>query len=152
MKILFLLFLVVPIAEIYVLIQASDIIGVGWTILAVIGTAVLGAFLVKTQGFFTLNRVQSKLAEGRVPAVEAAEGVAILFAGALLLTPGFVTDSFGFACLVPPLRRAVIKNMFDKGVVNIMQQAQHSSNANHSSSAGSQTKSGNVIDGEYRDQ
>jgi len=152
MRILFLLFVGVPIAEIYVLIKASGIIGAGWTILAVVGTAVLGAALVKTQGFFTMNSMKNKLAEGQVPAMEVAEGVAILIAGALLMTPGFVTDAFGFACLIPPLRQTVIKNMIKKGVMNVAgQSGVFTSQTVHREGTNSYSENtpNNVIEGDY---
>ena len=150
MRYLFPLFLIVPIVEIYVLLKASGAIGAGWTILAVIATAVIGAALVKAQGFLTLNSVQNKMASGQMPAMEVAEGVAILVAGALLLTPGFVTDIFGFACLFPPLRRMAIRSIFKSGVVKMQTAAGFGATSQgHTSSKASQN--GDAIEGEYRD-
>ena len=80
----------------------------------VIFTAVLGAYLVRQQGFATLNKVQQETNAGRVPAMPMAEGLALLFAGAVLLTPGFMTDALGFALLVPPIRQAFIRWAADK--------------------------------------
>jgi len=92
---LFLLFLLVPLVEIYFLIQVGKVIGAGWTVFFVVFTAVLGAALLRVQGLSTLNRVQRSLERGRLPAVELLEGLMLLVAGALLLTPGFVTDAIG---------------------------------------------------------
>lgn len=114
---LFVIFLLVPLFEIYLLLEVGGVIGVGWTIFAVVFTAILGAALVRLQGFTTLNRVRAQLERGELPAMELFEGVFLLVAGALLLTPGFFTDAVGFACLTPPLRRAVIRYLIQRGVI-----------------------------------
>ena len=103
------LFIFMPIAEIAVLISVGGEIGLGSTILLVIATAVLGAWLVRNQGFQTLQKLRGEIEQGRLPAMELAEGFAILVAGALLLTPGFITDTIGFICLTPPLRKTFIR-------------------------------------------
>ena len=106
--ILMAVFLIVPIIEIYLLIQVGGIIGVFPTIGLVILTAVLGAALLRIQGFQTYLRFNKALSEGRMPATEILEGVALLIGGALLLTPGFFTDAIGFVCLLPFTRRGLI--------------------------------------------
>ncbi len=106
--ILFLLFLAIPMVEIYFLIQVGSVIGALPTIGLVVFTALLGAMLLRLQGIATLNKARTMMAQGQVPAVEMMEGVLLVMSGALLLTPGFVTDAIGFAFLVPPLRRALI--------------------------------------------
>ena len=93
---LFLVFLAVPLAELYLLIQIGGVIGAGWTVVLVVGTALLGAFLVRAQGVSTIRRVQQNIERGQLPAMELLEGLALLVAGALLLTPGFFTDAVGF--------------------------------------------------------
>jgi UPF0716 protein FxsA len=110
-RFLFLLFLVIPLVEIYFLIQVGKVIGAGWTIFLVVGTAVLGAFLLRLQGFSTLQRAQTVMARGELPAVEMLEGLILLISGALLLTPGFVTDTFGFLLLIPPVRQSLIRQI-----------------------------------------
>lgn len=119
LQILFLLFLFVPLLEIYLLIKVGGIIGALPTVFMVVFTAVLGAWLLRIQGLSTLMRVRSTLEQGGVPAIEMLEGAVLLVAGALLLTPGFFTDAIGFACLIPSLRRAVIRrlmrNVIEKG-------------------------------------
>ena len=117
MPVLFILFIVVPVIEMYLLIQVGGVVGAGWTILMVVLTAVIGAALVRSQGFGLISKVQTQMAQGKMPAMELAEGMIILVAGALLMTPGFFTDALGFACLIPPLRRAMIKYLAQKGVV-----------------------------------
>jgi UPF0716 protein FxsA len=108
LAILFLLFLTIPLVEIYLLIKVGGVIGAPMTIFLVVFTAVLGAWLLRIQGFSTLRRIQQTVNQGGLPAVELLEGAVLLVAGALLLTPGFFTDAIGFACLMPPLRRAFI--------------------------------------------
>jgi UPF0716 protein FxsA len=112
---LFLLFLLIPLIEIYFLIQVGEVIGAGWTIFLVVATAVIGAGLLRMQGLSTLQRAQASMAQGQLPATAMFEGVALLLSGALLLTPGFFTDTIGFALLVPPIRQALIKNALKSG-------------------------------------
>lgn len=108
MPALLLIFLVVPLVEIYVLIEVGGIIGALPTVLACVGTAIIGGGLLRWQGFQTLRRAQRNLDQGQIPAMEMFEGVALAMGGALLLTPGFVTDVAGFLCLIPWTRRALI--------------------------------------------
>ena len=116
MRIFFLLFLLIPLAEIYFLIQVGGAVGAGFTIVLVVLTAVVGAALVRAQGFSTFARVQTQIARGRVPAMEMLEGLLLFAAGALLLTPGFFTDAAGFIFLVPPLRRKIIRNLLTRAL------------------------------------
>lgn len=106
--ILLALFLVMPIIEIYLLIKVAGIIDWLPTIALIVLTAVIGASLLKSQGTQTYLRFNQSLSEGRVPANEILEGVALLIGGALLLTPGFFTDAIGFFCLLPITRRPVV--------------------------------------------
>jgi UPF0716 protein FxsA len=108
-RILLILFLIVPLLEIYLLIKVGSIIGAIPTVSLVVFTAVLGALLIRLQGFSILNRVRSTLAQGALPAIEMLEGAVLLVSGALLLTPGFFTDTLGFLCLIPSLRRQLIE-------------------------------------------
>ena len=87
----------------------GNVIGAPWTIALVVLTALVGAWLVRLQGLSALNRVRESAARGELPALELLEGLFLLAAGALLLTPGFFTDIVGFACLTPPLRRLLIR-------------------------------------------
>lgn len=115
-SVLLILLICVPVIEIYLLIQVGGFIGAVPTIVLIIFTAVLGAYLLKDQGLSTMQRVQENLAKGEIPAIEMVEGAILLFSGALLLTPGFVTDVVGFLSLTPVLRRAfavhVMKSRF----------------------------------------
>ena len=114
---LLLLFVTVPIAEIYLMLEIGGAIGVIPTVGLVVFTAVAGAALVRAQGFSTIAQVRGSLEAGEVPAVAIIEGVFLLVAGALLLTPGFLTDAVGFGCLVPPLRRALAVRFVETRVV-----------------------------------
>jgi UPF0716 protein FxsA len=117
-QLLFLLVLIVPFVEIYLLLQVGAIIGALPTIILVVFTALLGSWLLKQQGFATLQRFQTSLNNGEIPAYEMIEGPIILVGGALLLTPGFVTDLLGFACLIPQLRRKIAQYVIENFLVN----------------------------------
>jgi UPF0716 protein FxsA len=112
------LFLAVPIVEIYLLIQVGQVIGAGWTILLVVLTAVIGVWLLRIQGLSTLTRAQQKLQANEMPAREILEGMALVVAGAFLLTPGFFTDSIGFLLLFPPTRIALVNLAASRMVVS----------------------------------
>ncbi|MDP1615487.1 MAG: FxsA family protein [Methylococcales bacterium] len=116
-QLLFLAVLIVPFAEIYLLLQVGGIIGALPTIFLVVFTALLGAFLLKQQGLATFQRFQLSLAQGEVPAYEIIEGPIILLGGLLLLTPGFITDILGFVCLVPPLRRKIAQYLIENHLI-----------------------------------
>ncbi|WP_461481460.1 FxsA family protein [Porticoccus sp.] len=119
MRYLFLLFIVMPIVEMWLLITVGQQIGALPTIGLVLLTAVVGLSLLRQQGFATLFRARSKLDAGELPAMEVAEGLILAVCGALLLTPGFVTDMLGFAGLVPLLRRRLVSRLAAKmDVVN----------------------------------
>ncbi len=114
---LLLLFFTIPLVEIIVLLQVGSAIGVLPTVAMVVLTAVLGAGLIRAQGIATLGRVRLELERGELPAVGIIEAAMLLVAGALLLTPGFVTDAIGFLILVPPLRRRVIHDFLLRRVI-----------------------------------
>ncbi|PLR98119.1 FxsA family protein [Bacillus sp. T33-2] len=102
----FLLFLIiVPAAEIGLLLLSGRTIGVWPTILMIIGTGFLGAYLAKRQGLETIRKAQEQLRQGRMPGETVLDGICILVGGTLLLTPGFVTDLLGLLLLVPPTRK-----------------------------------------------
>ncbi|MDX9861083.1 MAG: FxsA family protein [Rhodospirillales bacterium] len=97
----------VPIVEIAVFIKVGGWIGLAPTIATVVLTALIGTALLRRQGLATLMKVRENLAAGRLPVAEMFDGLCLLLAGALLLTPGFVTDAVGFLLFVPPVRAAV---------------------------------------------
>jgi UPF0716 protein FxsA len=102
--VLLVLFVAVPVAELYVIVQAADAFGVLETVAALIVVGFVGAWLCKREGFSTLGRIQKALNEGRIPTRELQDGALILLAGALLLTPGFIGDVLGILLLLPPTR------------------------------------------------
>jgi UPF0716 protein FxsA len=107
---LVLLFILVPIAELYVIIQVGEAIGVGLTILLLVADSILGSLLMRAQGRAAWRRFNDTIARGRAPAREVLDGTLVIFGGALLLTPGFITDVFGLLFLLPPTR-AVIRRV-----------------------------------------
>ena len=105
MRFLFALFIAIPILEMVVLIQVGQQIGALWTIVLVLLTAFIGINLLRYQGLSTLNRATWRMQSGQIPAQEMLEGILLAVGGALLLTPGFVTDTIGFLLLVPFTRQ-----------------------------------------------
>lgn len=101
-------FISIPIVEIAIFIQVGDEIGLGATLAATVLTAVIGTVLVRTQGLATVRKVQHSLAEGGMPLRPAFDGACQLVAGALLLTPGFLTDSIGLLLFIPALRTLLL--------------------------------------------
>ncbi|SEI60271.1 UPF0716 protein FxsA [Allopseudospirillum japonicum] len=106
-----LIFIAVPFIEMFLLIKVGQQIGAINTLLLVVATAVIGVALLKRQGSLLLNRAAWRLDQGQLPATEMAEGLALAFAGALLLTPGFATDALGFLLLLPGTRQALLKSL-----------------------------------------
>src|SRR5215217_6908901 len=104
---LVLLFIVVPIAELAILIQVGQLIGIWWTIALLVVDAVLGSMLARSQGRSAWRRFNLAVQSGRPPAREVLDGVLVLFGGALLLTPGFLSDILGLFLLLPPTRAVV---------------------------------------------
>ena len=102
-----LLFLLVPVAELYVIYQVGDAIGVLWTFLLLAADSLLGSLLLKSQGRAVWRRFNDHLAQGRMPHREVIDGVLVIFGGAFLITPGVLTDIVGLTLLVPPSRAVV---------------------------------------------
>lgn len=106
---IFLLLIVVPVVELFVIVQVADSIGVLATVLFLVLVSVAGAWLVKREGLGVIRRVQDQLSRGEIPTDTLVDGLVIMVAGAMLLFPGFVTDALGLLLLVPPLRALVRK-------------------------------------------
>jgi UPF0716 protein FxsA len=135
-----LIFLLVPALEIYLLIQVGQLIGALSTALLVILTAVVGVQLLKSQGLSTMSRAQQRMHEGHMPAQELLEGLALVVAGAFLLTPGFFTDAVGFLLLFPLTRGLMIKYLSQRLIASghfVM----------HNQAGGSPPDESDVIDG-----
>ncbi|WP_341367756.1 FxsA family protein [Yoonia sp. BS5-3] len=139
-------FIVIPMIEVALFIQVGGFIGVWWTLLIILATAIVGSYLVRSQGLRELGKLQQSLSNLKDPSEPLANGAMILFAGALLLTPGFFTDAVGLSLLVPGVRRTAylwarervkIKTFQMGGGAQSQQQADQPSDT--------------VIDGEFED-
>lgn len=139
-------FIAVPMIEIALFIQVGGIIGLGWTLTIVLFTAVLGTWLVRTQGAMALGQLGASFSEMRDPTEPLVNGAMILFAGALLLTPGFFTDAIGFALLVPAFRKAAFHMIRARVKVQGFSTAQTS---RVHPSRQRESRRGDVIDGEF---
>ena len=147
--------------EIFVLIQVGGAIGALPTIGIVILTAIVGTWMLRAQGLSTVNKARSRLAGGEIPAFQLLEGLALGVGGALLLTPGFITDAFGFACLLPPTRKLLIHAVSKKVSVSGMAGGMGGftqagggprpggPQAGPTSAAPKRPVSGDIIEGEY---
>lgn len=127
MKYFFLFLVIVPAAEIGILLFSGQTIGVWPTILLIIFTGFLGAYLAKKQGLETIRRTQEQLRRGMMPGDAILDGISVLVGGTLLLTPGFVTDILGILLLAPPTRKffkilmmKAFRNWIDKGNIKVI--------------------------------
>jgi UPF0716 protein FxsA len=100
-------FIVVPLAELYVILKVGDAIGIVWTILLLAADSILGSVLLKTQGRAVWRRFNAELDRGRMPHRDVIDGVLVIFGGAFLITPGFITDLVGVLLLLPPTRSVI---------------------------------------------
>ena len=121
-----LLFIAIPIIEMWLLISIGRHIGALLTISLVVATAVIGVHWLRQQGFSTLLKLNERLSAGELPAREITDGVIITVGGALLLTPGFATDALGFACLFAPTRALLVKTLFSRLQNSVMANAMSS--------------------------
>jgi UPF0716 protein FxsA len=152
-RLLLVLFILVPIVEIAVFIQVGDQIGLTSTLFVVIITAILGVNLLKQQGFRAWRDIQLSLAQGQVPALEMASAAQLLFAGALLLTPGFVTDTVGFLLMIPQVRLLLAKRFF-KLTTKSPNSHQSTQTTDQSATSYRQVDSdnGRIIEGEFEEK
>jgi UPF0716 protein FxsA len=104
-------FIALPLVELYVILKVGDAIGAVWTILLLAGDSVLGSLLLRSQGRSVWRRFNNALAEGKMPHREVIDGVLVIFGGAFLITPGFVTDFVGLLLLLPPTRALIRSNV-----------------------------------------
>ncbi|MFQ5637838.1 MAG: FxsA family protein [bacterium] len=132
---LVLLFTVIPLIELALLIELGQAIGLLNTISVVILTGVIGAYLARSQGFGIFHRIQTELAQGKIPGASLLDGVLVLAGGLLLLTPGLITDFFGFTLLLPFSRAFVIiylkryfQSKIQTGEINVHYKIEDSSN------------------------
>ncbi|WP_203300296.1 FxsA family protein [Marinobacter sediminum] len=170
MSVFLFLFIVMPVAEMAVLIKVGGIIGVLNTIGLVLLTAVIGAWLLRQQGLATLLKANQRLNSGELPAKEVAEGLILAVGGALLLTPGFITDTIGFLCLLPGSRHWLASQALKRMVVSGQSRGFHFRAGGGAGPFGQdpfggagenpfgrqrpfdRDSEGNIIEGEYQDQ
>lgn len=148
------LFIVMPIVEMTILIKVGTIIGALNTVGLVLLTAVIGAALLRQQGLATLLKANQRLNSGELPAKEVAEGLILAVGGALLLTPGFVTDTIGFLCLIPGSRHWLAAQAL-KRMVMAGQGSSFTFTAGQGGPFGRQNpfdRNKDIIEGEYRDE
>lgn len=152
-RFLFLLFILVPIVEIALLIQVSEVIGGFATIALVIVTAIVGAKLVKQQGIGAIQNVQLQMAQGQMPAKELFIGLCVIIAGVLLMTPGIMTDVFGFLLLTPVVRNKLAAGLASQATVRMSSQmnqgAAHFQYHSKTSQHEEPTHQPTTIDGEF---
>ena len=146
---LFPIFVIMTLLEIYVLASVGDAIGGFSTVLLVIITAFIGSYLLKQQGWSTMAKAQNSMANGQTPAFEMMEGVVILISGVLLLTPGFITDTIGLLGLIPWTRVYFIDQILSKNAEKVFTQKNtvfiHKSNTRQPN----QDKKKDTIEGEF---
>lgn len=150
-RFLFLFFIAVPLTEMLLLFEVSDRIGGLTTVGLVVATAVIGVQILKRQGLSTLLRANQRLQSGELPAQEIVEGMMLAGAGALLLTPGFITDAIGFTLLTGPVRRMLACRLINSGVVRPLGATKGSSSFTFwsGSSRSYNAPQNNVYEGEY---
>ena len=158
MRFLFLLFIVVPVIEITLLINVGQAIGAWYTVGLVLLSAFIGVNMLRYQGISTLARAQQRMHEGQIPGNEMVEGVVLAVGGALLLTPGFVTDVVGFLCLIPFTRKRFAKLIMSRYTIVARSQQQNDENPSRSfrqrthtfQRKGHDSENDDAIDGDFR--
>ena len=145
---LFPIFVVVTLAEIYVLVSVGQAIGGLSTVLLVVITAFIGSSLLRQQGWSTMAKAQQSMSEGRTPAMEMMEGVVILVSGILLLTPGFLTDALGLLGLMPWSRSYFINHFLEKNAERVFKQ-RSSVFINRTNSSEKKSNKDDAIEGEF---
>jgi UPF0716 protein FxsA len=146
------LFIIIPFSELMILLQVGASLGVWWTLGIIIVTAMVGYHLFRYQGLKTWQEVQSQLAQGEMPAESVLEGVIILLAGALMITPGLITDTIGLICLLPFSRKwvlAILKHRFKSKISAHATQFHYHSEEHFRASPFEEE--GRTFDGEYSD-
>ncbi|MBA1230100.1 membrane protein FxsA [Pseudomonas viridiflava] len=122
MRVFFLMFLLFPVLELFLLVRVGMSIGFLWTFLLVLATSMLGLFVMRVAGFATALRARESLARGELPAQQMLEGLMIAVGGGLLLLPGFISDILGVICLLPFTRRLLINKVRDRAEAQAMRQ------------------------------
>jgi UPF0716 protein FxsA len=157
-RFLFLFFIAIPLIEMFLLFEVSDQIGGLSTIALVVLTAVIGVQVLKRQGLSTLLRANQRIEAGELPAQEIVEGMMLAGAGALLLTPGFITDTLGFILITGPMRRPLARKLINVGFLSAMKPGPGGGFTMWSNSSTttrqnySEPVDGNIVEGEYSEE
>ncbi|TQL68588.1 UPF0716 protein FxsA [Nocardioides albertanoniae] len=152
--VLVVLLLVVPLAELFVLIQVGQVIGVWWTILLLVADSIFGAWLMRREGARAWSALSTALSTGKLPSSEIADGALILLGGALMLSPGFVTDIFGIVLILPftrPVFRRILAVLVQKRLVSAAMPTMFGAGAAGGSGAGGRQRSDDIVTGEVID-
>ncbi|GGB83349.1 membrane protein [Marinobacterium zhoushanense] len=155
MRFLFLLFVILPIVEITLLLKVGQAIGAWYTVGLVLLSAFIGVNMLRHQGLATLSRAQQRMDRQELPGQEMVEGIVLAVGGALLVTPGFVTDVIGFSCLIPPLRQGFARLLMSRFTVIVASRTQSDMGEFHQRAPGEQRRhgrNGDVIEGEIVDR
>ncbi|MEC7547331.1 MAG: exlusion protein FxsA [Thalassolituus sp.] len=154
---LLIIFILVPMAELAVLIKVGSAIGVLWTLALIFLTAIIGVHLLRQQGLATLMKANERMQQGALPAQELAEGFLLALAGALLLTPGFLTDAFGFSLLMPGVRGTMAQSIMKRFKPQVMNPFEQSGGQPGGQGSPFQQRpgsddrrGGDVIEGDYK--
>ncbi|MCO7224652.1 FxsA family protein [Pleionea sp. CnH1-48] len=148
------LWIVIPFTELMILLKVGEMIGFWGTVGLILLTAFIGVQLFRSQGLQTWHRLQSKLNAGEMPSTELTEGLLILMAGVMMITPGLLTDALGFLCLIPVTRKLLVASIGQKVVGQVV--AGHSrpvepgSHSSHSSHSPQSFGGGRTIEGDYQ--
>lgn len=149
LRYLFLLFVMMPVMELYILIRVGQWLGAWPTVGLVFLTAAVGISLLRQQGFSTLRIVRARLEAGELPAREMVEGLVLVVGGAMFLAPGFVTDIFGFTCLLPPTRRRIATFLMARGVWHVQASVRYGAGPGARSEEFRAESQGRIIEGEF---
>ena len=144
MRLILIFFIIVPLLEMAILIEVGGVIGALPTVALVVLTATIGIWLLRLEGLATMAKVKKKMARGELPGTELLEGVMLLIGGALLLTPGFVTDTIGFICIIPLFRHPIASWLISRGIMSFTGPSFAHQKSNFTSTT--------IIDGEFEEQ
>lgn len=152
MRYLFLLFVIMPVLELYLLIRVGQWLGAWTTVGRVFLTAAVGVSLLRHQGFSTLRTVRSRLEAGELPAREMVEGLVLVVGGAMFLAPGFITDLLGFTCLLPPTRRRIAAFLMARGVWHVQANVRYGAGPAARTQEFRAERGGRIIEGEFEER
>lgn len=153
MGVLFLMLIVIPILEIVIFIQLGGLIGLAWTLFGIVATAAIGAVVIRIQGLQVVSETRAAMARNEPPVKQLFDGICLVIAGALLMTPGFLTDTIGFVLLIPPVREWIGFHGWEylkrRGTVQMSMGASFRSGPASTGPGGRTGGPGDIIEGDY---